>query len=84
MAQSITALLAAGARPESMVAATHGLFVGDARHRLSHPAVREVFVTDTACVPQEDWLQLHVISIAPLIAGAVQRLMANGSLGELC
>jgi hypothetical protein len=35
-------------------------------------------------VPQEDWPQLHVISIAPLIAGAVQRFMANGSLGELC
>jgi ribose-phosphate pyrophosphokinase len=84
MAESITALLAAGARPEIMVSATHGLFVGDVRHRLSHPAVREVFVTDTACAPQEDWPQLHVISIAPLIAGAVERFMANGSLGELC
>jgi ribose-phosphate pyrophosphokinase len=84
MAESITALLAAGARPEIMVAATHGLVVGDARHRLSHPAVREVLVTDTGCVPQEDWPQLHVISIAPLIAGVVQRFLANGSLGELC
>jgi ribose-phosphate pyrophosphokinase len=64
MAESITALLAAGARPEIMVAATHGLFVRDARHKLSHPAVREVFVTDTACVPEENWPQLRVISIA--------------------
>ena len=40
--ESITALLAAGARPEMIVAATHGLFILDARKRLSHPAVREV------------------------------------------
>jgi ribose-phosphate pyrophosphokinase len=83
VAESITALLAAGARPEIVVAATHGLFVRDARKRLSHPAVREVLVTDTICVPKRDWPQLHVITIAPLIAGAVQRLMADGSLGEL-
>ena len=81
MAESITALLAAGARPAVMVAATHGLFVRDARHKLSNPAVRGVFVTDTACVPEEGWPQLRVISIAPLIAGAVQRFLA--SLGEL-
>jgi ribose-phosphate pyrophosphokinase len=82
IAESITALLAAGVRPEIMVAATHGLFVRDARHKLSHPALREVVVTDTACVPSEDWPQLRVVSIAPVIAGAVQRFLANGSLGE--
>lgn len=83
MAESITALLTAGARPEIMVAATHGLFVHDARKKLSHPAVREVLVTDTVRVPEMDWPQLRVITIAPLIAGAVERLMADGSLGDL-
>ena len=83
VAESITALLAAGARPEMIVAATHGLFVLDARKKLSHPAVREVFVTDTVNQPEEDWPQLNVISIAPLIAGAVRRFLANGSLGKL-
>src|SRR3977135_2557660 len=53
--ESITALLAAGARPEIMVAATHGLFVGNARNKLSHSAVREVFVTDTVSVAEKDW-----------------------------
>jgi ribose-phosphate pyrophosphokinase len=82
MAESITALLTAGARPDIIVAATHGLFLRDARKKLSHPAVCEVLVTDTVSVPERDWPQLHVVSIAPLIAGAVARLMADGSLGE--
>jgi ribose-phosphate pyrophosphokinase len=83
VAESITALLTAGARPEIMVAATHGLFVCNARKKLSHPAVREVLVTDTICVPERDWPQLRVVTIAPLIAGAVKRLMADGSFGDL-
>jgi ribose-phosphate pyrophosphokinase len=83
VAESIAALLAAGARPDIVVAATHGLFVLDARDKLKHPAVREVFVTDTVSVRERDWPQLHVVSVAPLIAGAVERLLANGSLGEL-
>jgi ribose-phosphate pyrophosphokinase len=37
VAESISALLAAGARPEIIVVATHGLFVLDARKKLSHP-----------------------------------------------
>jgi ribose-phosphate pyrophosphokinase len=83
VAESITALLAAGARPEITLAATHGLFVLDARKKLSHPAVREVFVTDTVSTAEKDWPQLRVISIAPLIAGALKRFLADGSLGEL-
>ena len=78
-----SALLAAGARPEVAAAATHGLFVGSAREKLNHPAVREVLVTDTVCPFEGDWPQLHVVSIAPLIAGAVKRLVSDGSLNEL-
>jgi hypothetical protein len=50
--------------------------------KTSHPAVREVIVTDTVSQTEKDWPQLSVISIAPLIAGAVQRSLANGSLGD--
>jgi ribose-phosphate pyrophosphokinase len=82
VAESITALLA-GARPEISAAATHGLFVLDAHKKLSRPAVRAVFVTDSVRQTEKDWPQLSVISIAPLIAGAVQRFLTNGSLGEL-
>ena len=83
VAESITALLTAGARPEIIVAATHGLLVADAREKVSHPAVRAVFVTDSVSVPERDWPQLHVISIAPPIADAMRLLVTDGSLAEL-
>jgi ribose-phosphate pyrophosphokinase len=83
VAESVKALLSAGARPEIIVAATHGVFVRGAREKLSHPAVRDVLVTDTVRVTEKDWPQLHVVSIAPLIAGAVRQIVADGSLVEL-
>jgi ribose-phosphate pyrophosphokinase len=75
--ESVKALLAAGARPDIMVAATHGLFLPGARERLTHPAVHEVFVTDTVVV-ERDWPQLRVVPIAPLIAGALERSVVGG------
>jgi phosphoribosylpyrophosphate synthetase len=60
-----------------IVAATHGVFVLNARQKLSHPAVREVLVTDTVSVAGKDWPQLHVISIAALIASSLQRILAE-------
>ena len=84
MAESITALLAAGARPEIMIAATHGLLLPGARAKLAHPTVRAVFVTDTVPVSEQDWPQLQVVSIAPLIGGAVAQFLADGSTGDLC
>ena len=83
IAESIAALLDAGARPEITVAATHGLFVGDARERLRHPAVRAVLVTDTVPIDECGLLPLHVVSVAPLIAGAIRRILADRSLGDL-
>jgi ribose-phosphate pyrophosphokinase len=82
VAESIVALLSAGARPEIMVAATHGLFVLDAREKLGHPAVRDIYVTDTVRVREPDWPQLHVVSIAPLLAAAMRRLLADDRPGE--
>jgi ribose-phosphate pyrophosphokinase len=83
IAASVSALLAAGARPEITIAATHGLFVADARNRLSHPAVQNVFVTDTVPVCGREWPKLHVITLAPLIAAALQRVLVDGLSGDL-
>jgi ribose-phosphate pyrophosphokinase len=83
LATSIAALLGAGARPEIVVVATHGLLLPGARERLDHPAVREIVVTDTVELCDKDWPRLHVVSVAPLIAGALQRFLADGSLGDL-
>jgi ribose-phosphate pyrophosphokinase len=76
--QSVRALLEAGARPEIIVAATHGLFLPGAREKLTHPAIREIFVTDTVALKEKDWPQLHVVPVAPLIAGALERSPAGG------
>ena len=83
MAKGIEALLAAGARPEIIVAATHGLLVKDALHKLSHEAVQAVFVTDTIPPNYTDWPNLQVVSVAPLIAAAIQRFMTDGSISDL-
>ena len=82
VAESAAALLRAGARPKIIVAATHGLLVLGARHKLDHPSIREVFITDTVCATEKDWPKLHVISIAPLIARALERFLAATSAEE--
>lgn len=83
LTRSIEALLQAGARPEIVVAATHGVFVAGARERLSHPSLRAILVTDSIAVSVRDWPQLRVISVAPLLAAAIQQLTVNGSLSDL-
>lgn len=84
ISNSIEALLEAGALPEITVAATHGLFLQGARDKLTQRAVREVVVTDTVPVHEQNWSQLRVVSIAPLIAAAIRRFLADGSLSDLC
>jgi ribose-phosphate pyrophosphokinase len=84
IAESIEALLKAGARPEITVAATHGVFVEGARDKLGHEAVREVLVTDSISMRPRDWPQLTEISIAPVITMAIRRFVARGSMSDLC
>jgi ribose-phosphate pyrophosphokinase len=83
VAESVDALLEAGARPEIIVTATHGLLLPGARARLDQPAVRQVVVTDTVCVGDQDWPKLRVVSAAPLIARALERFLADRSIGDL-
>jgi ribose-phosphate pyrophosphokinase len=83
IAKSISVLLEHGARPEITVAATHGVLVEGARENLRHKAIRNIFVSDTVCLPQRMWPKVEVISIAPLLASAIQRFEADESLSEL-
>ncbi len=83
IAKAIEALLAAGARPEITLAATHGLLVKGALDKLSHEAVQEIFITDTIPSNHKDWPKLQVVSVAPLIATAIQRFMTDGSISDL-
>lgn len=83
LASAIEALLTAGARPELTIAATHGLLLAGARQKLIHEAVRKVVITDTIAGGPKDWPRLQSISIAPVIAGALKRLVEHRSLGDL-
>jgi ribose-phosphate pyrophosphokinase len=80
--ESIHALCVAGARPPFSVAATHGLFLGDALDRLIQAGVQTVYVTDTVAskmsVPP-----LEVVSMAPVLAAALERFLADGSISDL-
>jgi ribose-phosphate pyrophosphokinase len=71
IASSVDALLHAGARSEIFVAATHGLLLPTSREKLNHPAIRNVFLTDTIPVEGETPPRLNVITIAPLLAEAI-------------
>ena len=83
IARAVKALLAAGALPQIAVAATHGLFVRGAWAELHHEAIRKVFVTDSVTLNDPSWPLLHVVSIAPLIAGAIRRILGDHSLRDL-
>ena len=83
IARAVEALLKASARPEITLAATHGVFVPGARAQLSHPALREIFVTDTVAPHEENWPELRVVSVAPLLAAAIYRLATRESISDL-
>lgn len=82
IARAVEALLGAGARRDIVVAASHGLFVGDARDKLSHEAIQEILVTDSLAADRT-WPRLRIVSVAPLLAEAISRLHTGGSLGNL-
>lgn len=66
------------------VVATHGVFSGPAIERLKNCGAREVVVTDTVPIgPEKRWDGLTVLSIAPLLASAIQAVFEDGSVAEL-
>jgi ribose-phosphate pyrophosphokinase len=84
IAESIDALLRAGALPEFTIAATHGLLLDGATETLNDKSVREVVVTDTVAAKDYGWQKLRVVSVSPLIAGALRRFLTDESLSDLC
>ncbi|GGG43260.1 ribose-phosphate pyrophosphokinase [Kocuria dechangensis] len=67
-----------------IIAATHAVFSDPAVERLSSCGALEVVVTDTLPVPPEHQFEnLRVLSIAPLIARAIQEVFEDGSVTSL-
>ena len=70
---------------EVFVAAAHGVFPGDAAHNLAKmPEISEVVITDTVPLPPEkQHNKIKVLSIAPLIGEAIDRIHNGRSVGAL-
>jgi ribose-phosphate pyrophosphokinase len=77
------ALFAQGAA-QVIVTATHGVLSGTAVDGLKNSRISEVIVTSTLPIPAEKRFdKLTVLSIAPLIARAIQEVFSDGSVTSL-
>lgn len=67
------------------VVVTHGVFVGDALHKLEEiPQIVEIVTTDTVLIPAaKQTPRLKVLSVAPIFARAIERNFHRQSIGEL-
>jgi ribose-phosphate pyrophosphokinase len=81
--QAATALKAAGAA-QVITAATHPILSGPAAKRLNESAIEEVIVTNTLPIPETVTIpKLTVLSMAPLLAQAIQAVFEEGSVASL-
>lgn len=66
------------------VAATHGIFSDPAYERIEEAPITELVVTNTLPVPEERQSgKIRVLSVAPLIAHAIQNVYNDESVSEL-
>ena len=81
--KAITALLGAGCSSSGLkVAASHGLFVGDAAERLRKLPIENIYVSDSLPKAERLPVPLQVSSLAPLLAETIQRLHRLESLDD--
>ncbi|OZM73533.1 ribose-phosphate pyrophosphokinase [Amycolatopsis antarctica] len=77
------ALLEEGAS-DVVIASTHGILSDPATERLSACKAREVIFTNTLPIPEEKrFPNMTVLSIAPLLARAIQAVFEDGSVTSL-
>ena len=66
------------------LAIVHGVFAADAASKIKHPAIDEIYITDT--VQQRPEIlgikKVKVASIAPLLAKAINRIQSGGSISR--
>jgi ribose-phosphate pyrophosphokinase len=65
------------------VAATHGIFAGDAMAKIQNSAIDQLYVTDTLPLPASASSQVEVVSVAPLLAEAITRTHKGLSISAL-
>ena len=80
---TLDTLRAAGAR-SIHVGAVHGVLCGPAIERLRDADIQSIVVTNTVHVPAHKHLdKLTVLSVAPLLAAAIERIHSGESVGAL-
>jgi ribose-phosphate pyrophosphokinase len=80
---TIETLKAAGARTIH-AGAVHGVLCGPAIERLRNAPVESIVVTNTVKVaPHKRFDKLTVLTVAPLLAAAIERIHSGESVGEL-
>ena len=83
IAKAVRQLLDEGAA-DVVLAATHGVLSGEASQRLAACGAREVIVTNTLPIPDEKRFPgMTVLSIAPLLARAIEEVFEDGSVTSL-
>ncbi|HEX4703660.1 MAG TPA: ribose-phosphate diphosphokinase [Pseudonocardiaceae bacterium] len=83
IAKAVRQLLDEGAS-DVVLAATHGVLSGPASRRLKDCGTREVIFTNTLPIPDEKRFPgMTVLSIAPLLARAIQEVFEDGSVTSL-
>lgn len=77
------AVIAAGARGV-FAAATHPILSGNAVARIEESPIGEIVFTDTIPIPPAKMLpKMRIISVAPLLGEAIQRIHTGQSVGAL-
>ncbi|MCB1953544.1 MAG: ribose-phosphate pyrophosphokinase, partial [Rhodocyclaceae bacterium] len=80
---TIDTLREAGARTIH-AGAVHGVLCGPAIERLREAPIESIVVTNTVHIPEHKRLdKLTVLTIAPLLASAIERIHSGESVGEL-
>jgi ribose-phosphate pyrophosphokinase len=83
LANAVFALKERGAK-KVYAAATHAVFSGEAVKRLSAAPLEEMVVTNTIAVPEEKrFKNLTVLSVADLLAKAIDHVHSNESVSQL-
>jgi ribose-phosphate pyrophosphokinase len=84
MANAARLLRHKGAR-RIIVAATHGVLSGDALKNIQKSPIDLVIITDTIDQPQSvrNHPKIRIVSVAPLIAQAIERMQSGDSLSKL-
>ena len=80
---AVNAFIAQGGERDVVVAASHGVLVGPAVDRLRGLSLKSFFTTNSVEVPRNLPLPIKVISLAPLLAEAIERLNKEQSMSDL-